>query len=71
MTVRVMARVWDNGPCNGAERLVLLALADFCDDAGRCWPAMATIATKACVTERGARNIVRRLEADGWLKTQV
>jgi hypothetical protein len=32
---------------------------------------MATIAAKACVTDRGARNIVRRLEADGWLKTQV
>lgn len=71
MSVRVMAWVWDQGPSNGAERLVLLALADFCDDAGRCWPAMATIAAKACVTERGARNIVRRLEADGWLKTQV
>ena len=71
MSVRVMAWVWDKGPGNGAERLVLLALADFCDDAGRCWPAMATIAAKACVTERGARNIVRRLEADGWLKTQV
>lgn len=71
MSVRVMAWVWEHGPSNGAERLVLLALADFCDDAGRCWPAMATIAAKACVTERGARNIVRRLEADGWLKTQV
>ena len=71
MSVRVMAWVWDMGPSNGAERLVLLALADFCDDAGRCWPAMATITAKACVTERGARNIVRRLEADGWLKTQV
>ncbi len=32
---------------------------------------MATIASKVCVTERGARNIVRRLEADGWLQTQV
>lgn len=71
MSVRVMAWVWDKGPGNGAERLVLLALADFCDDAGRCWPAMATIAAKACVTERGARNIVRRLEADGWLKTEI
>ena len=29
------------------------------------------IATQACVTEHGARNIVRWLEADGWLKTQV
>lgn len=71
MSVRVMAWVWDKGLGNGAERLVLLALADFCDDAGRCWPAMATIAAKACVTERGARNIVRRLEADGWLQTKV
>ena len=53
------------------DRLVLLAIADFCDDAGNSWPSMARIAQKACVTERGARQIVRRLEADGWLQTVV
>jgi hypothetical protein len=71
MSVRAMAWVWDKGPDNGAERLVLLALAEFCGDAGRCWPAMATTAGNACITERGARNIVRPLEADGWLKTEI
>ena len=29
MSVRVMAWVWDQGTRNGAERLVLLALAGF------------------------------------------
>lgn len=68
MSVKVMSWVWDNGPASGAERLVLLALADFCDDAGRCWPSMARIAAKGCVTERGAQKIIRRLEAEGWVK---
>jgi len=45
----------------------MLALADFCDDAGECWPSMATIAQKVRMTERGVQKIVRRLEAAGWL----
>jgi hypothetical protein len=71
MSIRVMSWVWENGPQDPTERLVLLAVADFCDDAGRCFPAMASIAAKACLTERGARGVVRRLEADGWLAVSI
>jgi hypothetical protein len=71
MSVRVMAWVWDNGPADPTERLVLLALADFCDDGGACWPSMARVAEKASMTERGARKVVRRLEAGGWVKTAI
>lgn len=70
MSVRVMAWVWDNGPEDQAELLVLLAVADFCNDHGECWPAMASIARKARLSERGARLVIRRLEARGYLETQ-
>jgi hypothetical protein len=66
-----MSWVWKNGPENGTERMLLLALADHCDDAGHAYPSMAGLAQKACVTERGARQIMRRLEADGWVKTRI
>lgn len=66
-----MSWVWEFGPANGTERMLLLALADHCDDAGRAFPSMAGLADKACVTERGARQIMRRLEADGWVKTRI
>ena len=71
MSIKIMTRVWDNGPDNQGELLVLLALADFADDAGNCWPSLATIAAKARIQERSARRIVRRLENAGYLKTVV
>lgn len=71
MSIEVMTWVWRNGPKDPTARLVLLAIADHANDDGDCYPSMAGIAEKACVTERGARGIVRRLEADGWLSTKV
>jgi hypothetical protein len=71
LSVRVMSWVWDHGPSEPTERLVLLALADFCDDGGHCWPSVATIGRKCAMTERGARGVLRRLEAGGWLSTSV
>lgn len=68
MSVKVMSQVWEYGPKSQGELLVLLALADFADDAGVCWPAMKSIAEKARVTERGAQKIARRLEENGYLK---
>jgi hypothetical protein len=69
MSIKVMSWVWDHGPDNGTDRMLLLALADHCDDAGHAYPSMARLAAKACITERGARQIMRRLEAAGWVKT--
>lgn len=66
-----MSWVWENGPSEPTERLVLLALADFANDDGMCWPSMESIGSKAAMTDRGARGIVRRLQAAGWLSVEV
>lgn len=66
-----MAMVLDHGPEKTSHRFVMVALANFCDDNGYCWPAMDTIAKKVCMSERGVRKIVRELEADGWLSVDV
>ncbi len=66
-----MSWVWENGPRDGTDALVLLALADFADDAGRCYPSMRTIANKARMTERGAQKVIRRLEAAGWVSVST
>lgn len=71
MSIKVMTWVWEHGPTDPTERLIMLALADFCDDQGRCYPSMIGIAEKACVTERGARGIVRRLEGEGWIMIET
>lgn len=71
MSVEVMAWVFKHGPTDAQARLVLLAIADHADDNGVAFPSVAGIAEKACVKERGARGIIRRLEDGGWLETFI
>jgi hypothetical protein len=62
-----MSRVWEIGPDDKSEILVLLAIADFCNDDGECWPSVAGLARKARMTERGIQKIIVRLIQRGWL----
>lgn len=72
MSIKVMSWVWENGPKSQGELLVMLALADWSNDAGESWPSMDGIAEKARLSDaRSARRIVRRLEAEGWIKIDV
>ena len=59
--------VWANSPTSGNERLVLLALADTCsrDYGTGCWPSLATIASKANISDGAVRRAIARLEAEG------
>ena len=54
MCIRIMTRVWDEGPSDRAELLVLLALADFADENGYCWPSIATISAKVRIPRHPA-----------------
>ena len=71
MSVKIMSRIWENGPDQQGELLVLLALSDWANDEGDCWPSMAVIARKTRIEERSARRIIRRLEEAGWLSVVV
>lgn len=71
MSIKIMSMIWDSGPEKQAERFVLLALADFANDSGECWPSIDGIAKKTCLTPRGVQKILRALEADGWISTVV
>lgn len=63
-----MAKVWDcPGVGGGSELLALLALADWSDDEGRCWPSMAAIAKKIRLSRSQSQRIVHQLIADGFL----
>jgi len=42
-------------------KLVLMALADAADDDGNCWPSVATIAEKACVSTRTVQRVIQTL----------
>lgn len=60
-----MSAVWQLSEYRNEKRLVLLALADWANDDGVCWPKMPAIAEKAGITERGASGIMRQLVRDG------
>jgi hypothetical protein len=54
-----------------AEKIVLLALADFAGERHECWPSMETLADKSSLTARSVRTIIRGLEDAGLVHTQV
>lgn len=65
MSVRVMSRIWEHAPYEGGSLLVLLALADFCDDQDMCFPDQPSIAAKARLTERQVRTLLAKLREEG------
>lgn len=67
MSIEVMSRVWKYGPDDKGELLVMLALADFANDQGECWPSIGRVAEKARMSERGVQKIVARLVEEGLL----
>ncbi|UCV15520.1 helix-turn-helix domain-containing protein [Quatrionicoccus australiensis] len=67
MSVRTMARVWESSQHAGSDLLMLLAIADFSDDDGNAYPAVATLAAKCRMKERNCRYILRTLEGSGEL----
>lgn len=70
MSIRMMSAVWEQDDLDQSETLVMLALADWANDAGHCWPSMEQIAKKTRLSERGTRGIIRRLETKGCLKSE-
>ncbi|NDP48927.1 MAG: hypothetical protein GZ085_11190 [Sulfuriferula multivorans] len=68
MSIRVMSQVWEAYPGGGSELLALLALADWSDDNGKCYPSMASISKKIRLKPRQAKRIVHQLIDDGFVQ---
>lgn len=66
MSIALMTAAWslDLSP---TEKLALLALADWANDDGHCWPSMTKLATKTGLTDRALRACVGRLVEMGHL----
>lgn len=68
MSIKVMSAVWESDIEDRGELLVMLALADFANDRGECWPSIRTIAAKARYnSDRSIQGILRGLEEQGYL----
>ena len=67
MSVHVSSFVWKQIKTSIAQKLVLLKLADNCNDDGYCYPSVATIASECGMSERYVQKIVKQLVDDGQL----
>jgi hypothetical protein len=65
-----MTVVWDSERYEGGDLLVLLALADWASDQGRCFPSIPSIAKKARLSERQVYNVLRKMRADGVITSE-
>lgn len=68
MSIKVMSRVWDHSEQEGGDLLLLLALADWADDDGYCWPKQAQLAAKARCSVRAVRDQLVRLTDAGEIE---
>ncbi len=67
MAVRVISLVWEGYPEGGSELLTLLALANWSDDEGRCWPSIASIAKKTRLSRSQAQRTMHALIDRGYV----
>lgn len=68
MSIKIMSWVWDNSPYEGSALLLHLALADYANDSGECWPSQTTLAAKARCSTRYVRTITQRMLDEEYLE---
>ena len=69
MSIRLMNLAWQ-AKLTSTQKLVLIAMADWSNDEGICWPSIAKLASKTSLSERGLRKVIRNLEQLGHINTQ-
>lgn len=67
MSIKIMSQVWECYPGGGSELLAMLALADWSDDNGKCYPAISSIAKKTRLSRSQAQRVVHQLIDGGFL----
>lgn len=55
MSIKAMVYVWQM-PYKSPQKLMLLAIADRCDDEGICFPGVSTLAKKCSIGDRGPHS---------------
>ena len=67
MSVAATNWVWTQSMAEGADRLVLLALADFADEAGNCFGSWGKLGEKTRLSRCTIARSVKRLQKSGEL----
>lgn len=67
MSIKIMSAVFEDEALGPTERLIMLALADHADDAGRCYPSIARLCKRTGLGERAIQNNLKALSAKGYV----
>ncbi len=70
MSTIIMSQCWPLQGLSVTQKAVLISLADQANDDGVCWPAIGTIASRCCMSERAVRTAMDHLEAVGLLSRE-
>ena len=70
MSIKVMTWAWEQ-ELPPLTKLVLMAIADHCDDEGYAWPGIKGISKKCGVAHRTVQRQVEELQAKGILKVEA
>nr|DAS67081.1 MAG TPA: helix-turn-helix domain protein [Caudoviricetes sp.] len=70
MSIRIMSQVWNMEIEDSTTKLTLMALADFSDDEGYCYPSYEVLAKKISKSKRTAIRAVEKLTELGFLQKE-
>lgn len=66
MSISLMSTAWKLD-LSSTDKIVLLALADWSNDDGHCWPSLSQLQAKSGLSERAVRMAIGRLRDAGHL----
>lgn len=70
MSTIIMSACWALQGMSGPQKSVLISLADNANDEGFCWPSVAKISKRTCLSERAVQNSIKWLCTAGILSLQ-
>jgi hypothetical protein len=65
VSIKVMSWYWDNSAADGHLLLALLALSDWANDDGECYPSVKRIAQRIRRSVRATQDAIAELEQLG------
>ena len=71
MSILYLNSAFDANDLGATPRLVLLALADHADAAGRCYPSIARLAQRTGLSPRSIQASIKKLHAEGYIDVEM
>lgn len=72
MSIEVSKFYWDQcTDIKGSDRLVIIALAEYCNESGWCFPSVHELARRCQLSDRGTQKILAKLAAGGHIAIEA